>query len=107
MGRLKNSLSVEQLVAGDDELRAIKRTLATRMDSLPWLFVSEREAKTHSLGGQLHRGVAGAPVLKSIRDSEWTRGLAFGWGDRANSGPRSRPQILLQMLTPVNRFLLD
>lgn len=39
--RLKNSLSVEQPVAGD-ELRAIKRYLATRTDKLPWLFISER-----------------------------------------------------------------
>ena len=39
--RLKNSLSVEQPIAGD-ELRAIKRYLATRADKLPWLFVSER-----------------------------------------------------------------
>jgi type 1 fimbriae regulatory protein FimB len=39
--RLKGGLSVEQPVAGD-ELRAIKRYLATRTDSLPWLFVSER-----------------------------------------------------------------
>ena len=41
--RLKGSLSVEHPVAGD-ELRALKRYLATRTDSLPWLFVSEREA---------------------------------------------------------------
>ena len=39
--RLKNSLSVEQPMAGD-ELRAIKRYLATRTDKLPWLFLSER-----------------------------------------------------------------
>jgi type 1 fimbriae regulatory protein FimB len=44
VARFKNSLSVEQPVAGD-ELRAIKRYLATRTDSLPWLFVSEREAQ--------------------------------------------------------------
>jgi integrase len=37
--RLKNSLSVEHPIAGD-ELRAIKRYLATRADRLPWLFVS-------------------------------------------------------------------
>ena len=41
--RLKNSLSVEHPIPGD-ELRAIKRYLATRKDKLPWLFVSEREA---------------------------------------------------------------
>ena len=39
--RLKNSLSVEHPIAGD-ELRAIKRYLATREDKLPWLFISER-----------------------------------------------------------------
>ena len=39
--RLKNRLSVEQPIAGD-ELRAIKRYLKTRTDSLPWLFVGER-----------------------------------------------------------------
>jgi type 1 fimbriae regulatory protein FimB len=39
--RLKNGLSVEQPMAGD-ELRAVKRYLATRKDELPWLFVSER-----------------------------------------------------------------
>jgi len=41
VGRLKNSLSVEHPIAGD-ELRAIKRYLATREDKLPWLFLSER-----------------------------------------------------------------
>jgi len=39
--RLKNGLSVEQPIAGD-ELRALKRHLARRTDALPWLFVSER-----------------------------------------------------------------
>ncbi len=33
---LKNGLSVEQPIGGD-ELRAIKRYLATRADRLPWL----------------------------------------------------------------------
>ena len=39
--RLKGGLSVEQPIAGD-ELRAIKRHLATRGDALPWLFLTER-----------------------------------------------------------------
>jgi site-specific recombinase XerD len=39
--RLKGGLSVEQPIAGD-ELRAIRRYLATRGDRLPWLFLSER-----------------------------------------------------------------
>ena len=40
--RLKNGLSVEQPIPGD-ELRAIKRYLKQREDRLPWLFISERE----------------------------------------------------------------
>ena len=39
--RGKNSLDTEQPIEGD-ELRAIKRYLASRSDKLPWLFVSER-----------------------------------------------------------------
>ena len=39
--RLKNGLSVEQPIPGD-ELRAIRRYLALRTDALPWLFLSER-----------------------------------------------------------------
>jgi type 1 fimbriae regulatory protein FimB len=39
--RLKNSLSVEHPIAGD-ELRAIKRYLVSRSDQLLWLFLSER-----------------------------------------------------------------
>ena len=39
--RLKNGLSVEHPIAGD-ELRAIKRYLQTRDDVLPWIFLSER-----------------------------------------------------------------
>jgi integrase len=44
VARLKNSISVEQPIAGD-ELRALKRYLATREDNLAWLFISEREAQ--------------------------------------------------------------
>jgi site-specific recombinase XerD len=40
--RLKGGLAVEHPIAGG-ELRAIKRYLGMRTDSLPWLFVSERE----------------------------------------------------------------
>ena len=53
ISRLKNGLSVEQPIAGD-ELRAIRRWLALREDTLPWLFVSERrqpltrQAVTHN-----------------------------------------------------------
>jgi type 1 fimbriae regulatory protein FimB len=44
IARLKGSLCVEHPIAGD-ELRAIKRYLAARDDSLPWLFVSERQTQ--------------------------------------------------------------
>ena len=44
VARLKNSLSVEHPIAGD-ELRTIKRYLATREDNLPWLFLFERQAQ--------------------------------------------------------------
>ena len=44
VAHLNGSLSVEHPIAGD-ELRAIKRYLATREDNLPWLFVSERQAQ--------------------------------------------------------------
>ncbi len=39
--RLKSGLSVERPITAD-ELRAVKRYLATRTDKLPWLFISER-----------------------------------------------------------------
>lgn len=40
--RLKNGLSVEHPVEGD-ELRAMRRWLSVRKDALPWLFISERQ----------------------------------------------------------------
>lgn len=42
ISRLKNGLSVEQPIGGD-ELRAIRRWLTKRNDALPWLFISERQ----------------------------------------------------------------
>jgi site-specific recombinase XerD len=64
--RLKNSLSVEQPIAGD-ELRAIKRYLATRSDKLPWFFLSERgQPMTRQVVNYLIR-VAGVSVgLKNV-----------------------------------------
>jgi site-specific recombinase XerD len=41
--RLKGSLSVEHPIPGD-ELRAMRKYLASRDDKLPWLFISERGA---------------------------------------------------------------
>lgn len=41
INRLKNGLSVEHPISGD-ELRAIKRYFNSREDNLPWIFVNER-----------------------------------------------------------------
>jgi site-specific recombinase XerD len=64
--RLKNSLSVEHPIAGD-ELRAIKRYLATREDKLPWLFVSERgQPMTRQAVNYLIREAAERASLKNV-----------------------------------------
>ena len=64
--RLKNSLSVEQPIAGD-ELRAIKRYLAARTDKLPWLFVSERRQPMARQAVNYLIGVAGESAgLKNV-----------------------------------------
>ena len=66
--RLKGSLSVEHPVAGD-ELRAIKRYLATREDKLPWMFISERQT-------QLTRQAVNYIVRAGRREGEARQGLA-------------------------------
>ena len=64
--RLKNSLSVEQPIAGD-ELRAIKRYLAVRTDKLPWLFISERRQPMTRQAVNYLIGVAGESAgLKNV-----------------------------------------
>jgi site-specific recombinase XerD len=64
--RLKNSLSVEQPIGGD-ELRAIKRYLATRTDKLPWLFVSERgQPMTRQAVNYLIRTAGESAGLKNV-----------------------------------------
>ena len=64
--RLKSSLSVEHPIAGD-ELRAIKRYLATRDDKLPWLFVSERgQPMTRQAVNYLIREAAERAGLKNV-----------------------------------------
>ena len=66
VARLKNSLSVEQPIAGD-ELRAIKRYLATRTDKLPWLFLSERgQPMTRSAVNYLLRVAGESAGLKNV-----------------------------------------
>src|SRR5262249_57644858 len=61
VARLKNSLSVEQPIAGD-ELRAVKRYLATREDHLPWLFISERHTQLTRQALNYIVRVPGAPA---------------------------------------------
>lgn len=64
--RLKNSLSVEQPIAGD-ELRAIKRYLSTRTDKLPWFFLSERgQPMTRQSVNYLVRVAAVSVGLKDV-----------------------------------------
>ena len=64
--RLKNSLSVEQPIAGD-ELRAIKRYLAMRTDKLPWFFLSERRQPMTRSAVNYLIGVAGESAgLKNV-----------------------------------------
>ena len=67
MGRSSEKfLSVEQPIAGD-ELRAIKRYLATRTDKLPWLFISERgQPMTRSAVNYLMRVAGESAGLKNV-----------------------------------------
>jgi integrase len=57
--RLKGSLSTDQPISGTEQ-RAIKRYLATRDDSLPWVFLSER-------GGPMARQNVNAIVGRGTR----------------------------------------
>jgi len=56
--RLKRGLDVEHPIAGD-ELRAIKRYMASRTDALPWLFISESWATVHASIGELSHRLGG------------------------------------------------
>ena len=74
MSRLKGGLSVEQPIAGD-ELRAIKRYLATRTDALPWLFISERcqpltrQAVNYLIGAEAERASLPSVHPRTLRHS--------------------------------------
>lgn len=87
--RLKNPLSVKQPISGD-ELRAIKRYLATRTDRLPWLFISERgQPMTRSAVNYL-----GAVVMFGLREVR----LQPQIGDRLEQQERALAPDLLQEL---------
>jgi type 1 fimbriae regulatory protein FimB/type 1 fimbriae regulatory protein FimE len=80
--RLKNSLSVEHPIAGD-ELRAIKRYLATRDDKLPWLFVSERgQPLTRQAINYLIGAAAKAAGLKGVHPHTLRHSCGFYLADR-------------------------
>jgi hypothetical protein len=73
--RLKGGLSVEQPIAGD-ELRAIRRYLATRADALPWLFISERsQPMTRQAVNYLVAAAAarGGEMRAEIAPDQWRR----------------------------------
>jgi type 1 fimbriae regulatory protein FimB len=80
--RLKNSLSVEHPIAGD-ELRAIKRYLATREDKLPWLLVCERgQPLTRQAVNYLIRVIAASAGLKNVHPHTLRHSCGFYLADR-------------------------
>ena len=80
--RLKNSLSVEHPIPGD-ELRAIKRYLARRTDRLPWLFLSERGQPLSRSSVQYLVRVAGEKVgLKDLHPHMLRHSCGFYLADR-------------------------
>src|SRR5262245_40026595 len=91
--RLKGSLSVEQPVPGD-ELRAIKRYLATRADNLPWLFLSERQAQLTRQADNYIVRLAGSALVRLAGDEAklgrvWPPMLRPSCGYYLASGHRS------------------
>jgi type 1 fimbriae regulatory protein FimB len=82
VARRKGSLSVEQPIAGD-ELRAIKRYLATRTDNLPWLFVSERGTQlTRQAVNYIIRQAAEAAGLKNVHPHTLRHSCGYYLADR-------------------------
>jgi type 1 fimbriae regulatory protein FimB len=80
--RLKQSLSVEHPIAGD-ELRAIKRYLGTRTDKLPWLFISERgQPLTRQAVNYLIRQAAEAASLKNVHPHTLRHSCGYYLADR-------------------------
>jgi|SRR5579884_3872839 len=82
--RLKNGLSVEQPVAGD-ELRALKRYLGTRTDRLPWLFISERgQPLTRQSVNYLIAVAAGCAGLPPVRPHMLRHSCGFSLANRGH-----------------------
>jgi len=82
VARLKNSLSVEHPIAGD-ELRAIQRYLATRTDKLPWLFISERgQPLTRQAVNYLIGAAAESAGLKNVHPHTLRHSCGFYLADK-------------------------
>ena len=82
--RLKGGLSVEQSIAGD-ELRAIKRHLATRTDALPWLFISERSQPfTRQAVNYLIASAAERPGLPGVHPHTLRHSCGFALADKGH-----------------------
>jgi Phage integrase family len=113
--RVKGSLSVEQLVPGD-ELRAIKRYLAARENDLPWLFLSDRQAQltrqaSTTLFVTLRKGEAGPRLAAHAPPLLWattslTKAPTCGpyrttWGTEI---PSTQPAIPASLGTVKSRW---
>ena len=82
--RLKNGLSVEQPIAGD-EPRALRRYLATRTDALPWLFVSERgQPLTRQAVNYLVSAAAGRAGLAGVHPHTLRHSCGFALADKGH-----------------------
>jgi type 1 fimbriae regulatory protein FimB len=80
--RLKGGLSVERPIAGD-ELRAFKRYLALRKDSLPWLFISERgQPLTRQLVNYLVAAAAERAKLAPVHPHMLRRSCGFALANK-------------------------
>lgn len=83
--RLKGGLSVEQPIAGD-ELRAIRRYLATRADALPWLFTSERgQPLTRQAVNHLVAAAAERAGLAGVHPHTLRHSCGFALADRGHN----------------------
>jgi site-specific recombinase XerD len=82
--RLKGGLSVEQPIAGD-ELRAVRRYLATRTDRLPWLFLSERgQPMTRQAVNYLVAEAAARAGLPRVRPHMLRHSCGFSLANRGH-----------------------
>jgi type 1 fimbriae regulatory protein FimB len=102
--RLKNRLSVEQPITGD-ELRAVKRYLATRSDRLPWLFVSERsQSLTRQSVNYLIAIAATRAGLPPVHPHMLRHSCGFGGPTIIGTESRVKPRSAQpHLLSPVDR----